>query len=162
MGTTEYVPGALNLVPDNHLTGFNFEASWHDQWVSLNDTTRFKVHGDALGSQQVTRRRVTVTSPFYDGEYEVGSVKENVKETVTLWVRAPSQSQLTEHLLLLEDIFSQSVYNLRKTLDEDREVWVCYSADYSIDRGHINLHNCMALFSAEVPRLPHVHHEVIF
>ena len=162
MGTQEFQPGALNLHQDNSLQSFNLEASWNDQWISLNDMSRFRVTGEGMGSQQITRRRQTVTSPFYDGEYETHSVRENVKEQVGIYVRAASQSQLTENILLLEDIFSQSVYNIRRTLDEAREVWVCQSADYTIDRTQVWTHNCMAVFTAEVPRLPAVSHEVIF
>src|SRR5690348_4876758 len=141
MSTAEYQNGALIGVNDNRLRSFNLEISYQDQWVSLNDHARYVVTSEGLGNSQTTRKRETVTSPFYDGEYEVHSVKENVKETIGVYVLGQSQSMLTENILLLVDAFEQSVYNLRLTLDEHREVWICNSADYSIDRSQVNAHN---------------------
>ena len=161
-GASEYQDGAVRSRGGHMLKNFNFEVSWNNSWVSLNDHLRYTMSAEGFGVQQVTRRRMTVTSPFFDGEYETHSVRENVKEEVQIYVTSPSQSQLVEEILLLEDIFTQSVYNARKTLDEAREVWICQSADYTIDRSHIQAHNCRAVFTAQIPRLPAVKHEAVF
>lgn len=162
MGISDVQAGALIGREDNTLQDFNLEISWMGQWVILNDHLRYITHAEGLGVRAVTRRRQTVTSPFYDGEFETHSVKENVKERVQIWVNASSQSELVENIILLEDAFSQSVYNIRKTLDESREVWTCQSADYTVDQSHVYAHNCTALFSADVPRLPAIQHEVVY
>lgn len=159
---TSFQMGGTHAQPKEDSLGFDVEVSWNDTWVSLNDHVRFIIGAESLGERTVSRRRNTVTSPFYDGEYEVHSVRENVKESLQIYVLGPSHSQLTENLLLLEDCFEQFVYNVRVTMDEHREVWVCQSADWSIDRSHIQAHNTRAVFKTEIPRLPKVRYEVIF
>jgi len=159
---TSFQHGGTTSNESTGMRSFDIEASWNDQWISLNDHLRFIVGAESLGDKTVARRRTTVTSPFYDGEYEVHSVRENVRESLQVYVLGPSQSQLTEHILLLEDIFEQFVYNIRVTLDEHREVWTCQSADWSVDRSHVQAHNNRAVFKVEVPRLPKVSYEVIF
>lgn len=159
---SEAQPGELIPDKDVKLDTFALEISWQGQWVLLNDHLRFITHAEGLGIRAITRRRQTVTSPFYEGEYETHSVRENVKERVQIWVHGPSQSQLVENILLLEDAFSQSVYNIRKTLDESRQVWTCQSADYTVDQSQVYAHNRMALFTADVPRLPALQHEAIY
>jgi len=154
--------GAVLGTQSNMMSGFNFEVSWNNQWISLNDHIRYRVAADSFGQQAYSRRRNSVTSPFYEGSFETHSVRENVSETVSIYVTAPSQSQLVEQILLLESIFNQSVFNARKTQDEAREVWVCMSADYTVDRTHVQAHNCRAIFTAQVPRLPAVQHEAVF
>lgn len=147
---------------DSGIRHFDVEVSWNDQWISLNDHVRFVLGAESLGERTVSRRRTTITSPFYDGEYEVHSVRENVKEVLQVYVLGPSQSQVTEHLLLLEDAFEQFVYNVRVTMDEHREVWTCQSADWSVDRSHVNAHNVRAHMRIEIPRLPKVAYEAVF
>lgn len=143
------------------LTTFGFEISNGASWVNLNDHTNYQVAGDALGETAVQRRRITATSPVIEGEYEVHSVRGNVTEQVPVWVYGATHAAVAANFAQLATLFSQGTFSIRVTLNNSRETWTCFSADYSLGRGQAYSHNGRALFNAQVPRLPAVSYEVV-
>lgn len=143
------------------LQSFGAEIWDGSAWVDLNDRSNYQIHGDFRETSQTERRRITAASVIVEGEYTVHSVRSNVTETVNVWVYGATQAVVSANLVALENLFSQNSYQLRITLDNSRETWNCFVADYSYTRNQAFSHNGRALFSAQVPRLPAVSYEVI-
>lgn len=153
--------GPTRVYTELGLTNFDVEVSNGSLWVSMNDHFRYVVGADSFRDQAQTRRRITVNSPIYEGTYEVHSVRENVEETLTVFVIGQSNGEVTENMLNLIYLFSQTQYNLRRRLNDHIETWRCMPADYTIDRSHVNAHNSRAHLTFTIPRLPDATHEVV-
>ena len=144
-------------VPDDYdLDDFDTEVSYGNSWVSLNDHVNYRISAEGFGQSSYQRERVTARSPFYDGEFYIHSTFGNVTEHVEVFVRGYSQSHVTTNVNSLVAYFSQPSYNIRKRIDDHMETWSCQPADYSIDRSHVYMHNCMAVAKFEVIRFPKV------
>jgi hypothetical protein len=145
----------------DRLENFEVAISSGTSWYSLTDGYRFYMSAEDFGDKAQVLRRVTASSPFYDGTYLVHSVRENVQESLVVGILGSSQNQVTENMLLLEELISQPSFRIRLTMGDHAETWSCQSADYTIQRGHINMHNTRAMMRLQVPRLPQVSYEVI-
>lgn len=143
------------------LINFGCEISQGVSWVDLNDSINFKVSGDSRGESTTQRRRLTAQSIIVEGTFTTHSVRDNTEEPFGIWVRGADQHEISTNLILLEDLFSQVSYQIRWTFDDTREIWDCFAADFSITRNQVFAHNTMALFSAQVPRLPGVTREEV-
>ena len=144
-----------------YLDNFEVVISAGNSWYSLTDGYRFYMSSEDFGDKAQVLRRITATSPFFDGTYLIHSTRENVQEMLTIGILGGSQNQVTENLLLLEELVSQPSFRIRLTMGDHQETWLCQSADYTIQRGHINMHNTRAMMRISVPRMPQVSYEVI-
>jgi hypothetical protein len=160
MSETAYQGGPIRPLQDTGLSYLDVEVSFGIPWVSLNDHVNYTMAVEGFGEHSYQRRRTTATSPYYDGTFLVHSTLENVTEAMSVYVLGTSANHVTENLMLLEEVFSQDAYSLRITMDDHRETWSCMTADYSIDRGHVNMHNNRATMKLSIPRLPRVSYEV--
>jgi hypothetical protein len=161
--SSPYFPAAnqrLQVSDPDELVNFMFEISSGQYWVSLSDGMRYYVSPEEFGTHTQTLRRITAQSPFYEGTYLIHAVRENVQENVVVHVLGVSQNDVTENLLLLEELISQPSFKLRLTMQDHVETWSCQQADYVIERGHIMMHNTRATMRLSVPRLPEVTYEV--
>lgn len=154
------VPMELVREPNLEMDYFMAEMSLGDQWVCISDHISFYVSPEGFGEKAQVLRRTTAESPYYDGEFLIHSVKANVNETVAVYVLGASQNQVTENLMLLEEIVAQSNYRVRVWFGDHVETWDAQAADYTISRGHVLMHNARALFTMSIPRLPYVLYEV--
>jgi len=158
---TRIVHGPVHVHPDEAMEEFDVSISYGLQEVSLNDHLNFVMGIEGFGSHQTVLRKREATSPFYDGTFVTHFTKENVTETLEVYVTGFSQNHVTENLLFLEELFLQPSYRIQVRIDDHLETWSCFPADYSVDRSHINMHNVRAVFTATVPRLPKVSYEAI-
>jgi len=142
---------------------YNFlvELSIGNQWVAVSDGRDYYMGPEDFGDKAYQMRRITAQSPFFDGTYLVHSVKENVSETLSIHVLGSSQNQVTENILLLEEIINQPSFRIRMTMGDHRETWKCQRADYTIQRGHVMMHSTRAVMKIQVSRFPDVSYEVI-
>lgn len=140
---------------------FDVTVSYGLSDVSLNDRTNFRMAAEDFGARTVSKRKIESRSVFYDGTYITHSTKENITENLTIYVLGFTQNHVTENLLILETLFDQDTYTIQVRIDDHIETWSCFTADYGIDRGHINMHNGRATFKAIVPRLPQTSYEVV-
>ena len=152
--------GPVRIKNDKTLSYFDVEVSSGTVWTSLNDLMNYRVNAEDFGERAQTLRRVTATSPFYDGTFLVHSTLENVEEKVNVYVYGASQNHVTENMLALLELFAQDSYNVRVSMNDHVETWLCQPADYSIDRTHVMAHNGLALVKFAVPRMPKVTYEV--
>jgi hypothetical protein len=158
---TDFQPGPVTVYPELTLSNFDVEISNGTKWVTLNDHFKYRVGAESFKQQNHPRRRISVTSPIYDGTFETHSVKENVDETVEVFVVGQSNNEVTENLLSLIDLFEQSRYSIRRRFDDHRETWSCLPAEYNVDRSFVNAHNVRAVVTFNFPRFPAVAYEVI-
>jgi hypothetical protein len=136
------------------MESFDFEVYDGVRWVTLNDHIHYYVGAESLGTSQQGRRRYTVQSSMYDGDWEVHSTANSVTESVSVHITGVDQIDVSDSLLQLEEIFVQPVYNIRVTRDSVRETWTCYPAEWSIDRGQVQSHNVRAVMTLSIPRFP--------
>lgn len=156
-----YQNGPVQVHNQREMSEFDVEVSYGAEWVSLNDQLNFRVAVEGFGNKTQTRRRITAASPYYDGTFVIHTTQENVEEAISVWVYGTSQNHVTENLLMLETLFDQATYNIRVRMDDHQETWLCWPADYSIDRSHVMAHNVMALMKLTITRMPAVSYEVI-
>ena len=146
-------------------TGLDYvaaEVSWGSQWVNLNDGDIYKISGDnTRDSTQKTWRKVTADSPILGGNYLIHAVPEMVGEQIGVWVYGQTQTDLSDNLFTLMELFEQYDYRIRWTFDEYREYWRCQLADASMSRGQVWTHNLMAKADFAIPRYPDVSREHI-
>ena len=136
------------------------EISWGSRWINLNDHLSYTIAGDTtLGSTSTTWRKITAQSPILGGTYLIHAVPELISETVAVWVNGDSQTELSDNLFTLMDLFSQYDYRLRWTYNEYREYWRCQLAEAMLSRGQVWAHSTMAKAQFTVPRWPDVTRE---
>jgi hypothetical protein len=146
-------------IPVNERIDIEVHTGTH--WLSLNDHYNYILGAKTLDTSTQSQRNHSATSPLYDGEFVVHSTLGNVTETIEVYVLGNDQVTVGDNLARLMDAFRQSMYNVRRTFGTDVEVWTCWPSEYSIQRGHVNIHNKRATIAFSVPRLPKVSREVI-
>lgn len=144
------------------LVNFSVEISYGSQWINLNDHEKFKI--DAEGTRDATTktwRKTVAQSPVLGGNYLVHAVPEMITETVSVYVYGNDQTDLSDNVFFLMEMFEQFDYRIRWSTNEYREYWRCQLADASYSRGQVWTHNNMAKASFTVPRYPQVSRERI-
>lgn len=159
-------PGEIPIVTDDpSQTGLNYlavEISYGGDWINLNDGDRYKISGQGTrDNTNKTWRKVTAESPVLGGNYLVHAVPEMLNEQIVIWVYGNSQTDLSDNLFFLYDLFEQFNYRMRWQTNEYRETWICQLAEVSSARGQIWTHNQMAMATFTVPRYPLVSRETI-
>jgi hypothetical protein len=141
-------------------TGLDYlavEISYGSRWVNLNDGLIYKIGSDATRDTTAkTWRKVTAESPILGGNYLIHAVPEMVTEQVSIWVYGQDQTEVSDNLFGLTDLFEQYDFRIRWTFDEYRETWRCQLAESSMSRGQVWTHNLMAKAEFTVPRYPDV------
>lgn len=154
--------GAVEPPKPKFVDSFGVEITYGAAWIDLNDLLNYRVSAEAFGTKAQVLRRITTTSPYFDGTFLIHSTKENITESVTVFVYGVSQNHVTENLLQLEELFSQPAYRIRVRMEDHMETWTCQPGDYTIERTHVYMHNTMAAFKAQVPRMPSALYESVF
>lgn len=126
------------------------------KWFSLNDKIYYRLGARTLGDTTQTKNRLSSTSTLFDGEWIFHSTNANVTETIEVRVASDRWSEIAAATDALIEAFSQNYYEVRITIDDYREVWRCFPADYTISRSHTQLHAFQQTVTFSVPRLPSV------
>lgn len=130
--------------------------------VVLSNGYSMWVSPEGFGSSTTTWRKEQAESRFYHGSYLVHATKANIIENITVYLRGESQNDVTENIMLLEELFGQPSFQIKVQFGNHRETWYCQTADsWQIDRGHVMMHNHMAKVSVSVPRLPDTTKEIV-
>lgn len=156
------IPFAQTDPEEKGLNYMALEISYGSQWVNLNDQEKYRISAEATRDNVAkTFRKVTAESPILGGNYLIHAVPEMVQEQVGIWVYGNNQSDLSDNIFFLYDLFEQFSYQLRWTTNEYREIWTCQLADSSSGRGQVWTHSQMAVVTFTVPRYPRVVRERI-
>lgn len=126
-------------------------------WLELEDEANgYTLSADSFASSAVSHRKVEVSSEWMEGTFVVRSVRENVTETVSVFVTGATPAELSDRLLALTDGFDQLNYAMVVRFADAQETWSCQVADYTTSTKAELRHATMAQVTATVPRLPSV------
>ena len=122
--------------------------------LDINDHKAFELAGDTRNSRQITHRKQEVASAYVPGSFTVNHVKENIMESLSIYVRGYDHHQLHVNIRRLEDAITQPVYYIKWHIEEHAEMWRCQPADYQIESSREFQHSTLAKFKAQIPRYP--------
>jgi hypothetical protein len=126
-------------------------------WVELEDPANgYEAHKETRAEQGVSWRKQEITSTFVEGTNVNDAVKENVTESVAIYVDAPTSYVLAQRIKVLTDALSQIRYSMRFRNGNLLETWDCAVADYTIETPQEMINSTMAVVRASVPRRPTV------
>jgi hypothetical protein len=100
--------------------------------LNLNDHVNYYVAPGIFGGT-VSWRRQTVQSPWIEGQFTVGAVRDQVEDKFVVEVLGADQPSLQVNLQNLIKAFSQSSFNLTVQLDTAYYTYACEASDYTID-----------------------------
>lgn len=149
------------MTSDTGLKYLAAEISYGTRWVNLNDGVIYKIGAESRDSTARTWRKVTADSPILGGNYLIHAVPEMVSEQLSIWVYGATQTEVSDNLFGIVDLFEQYDFRIRWTFDEYREYWRCQLADATLGRGQVWTHSLMAQAQFTVPRYPDVTREHI-
>lgn len=134
----------------------NVEFSWRGEWFTVEyPEAGYRVHADSFAQRATEWRRSTATSPIMDGDVLVHATKGMVAHQIGVYVSGEDQSELTERILALEEVLSQFSFRMRFTKDSIRETHLCQlPTNFSVEGGHVLMHNNMAIVRATIPAYP--------
>lgn len=126
-------------------------------WLELEDEANgYTVGADSFVSSAVTHRKTEINSEWMEGTFISRAVRENVTETVAVYVTGNSPHQLATRLNRLTDGFNQLSYAMVVRFGDVSETWSCWVSDYTVATKTELRHATIAVVSATVPRLPSV------
>lgn len=126
-------------------------------WVDLEDGLYYSLHAESFGESGTSWRKKDLNADWIEGSYTVSAVRENVTETVSVWVRGETHFEFRTKVEDLITCFSQLNYLFMKRIEDVAEYWTCPSpADYTIRTQHEYIHARIGVFAAQVIRLPTV------
>ncbi len=137
------------------LTGLSCTISAPGGAITLTSSP-YRLEAETRREQGVTKRKSEATNPFVEGTYVVSSVRENVAEQVSVYVKAADDSATYNAVKRLTDALDQIVFTMTFAHGGMTETWTCFSADYTIGTQHEFQHAGLAVVRATVPRLPTV------
>lgn len=123
-------------------------------FIDLNDHERYELEKTTFSTVQATFRRSQATNPYVSGSFTVNAVPENVMENLSVWCRGDTHADLWDAVIALTDALRQVTYNIERIIEDDYELWSCFTADYSVNYQQEYLHARTALVNAQIPRLP--------
>jgi hypothetical protein len=136
------------------LLSVSVQISTPSQWLELNDRKIYEVTADSFRESSVTQRTVQATNQFLEGSFTVTALRENVQETLGVYVRAPDHFTLEAYIDVLTAAFDQPFYRIIRRVEGAWRVWFAGAAGYRIETGQEFLHAKMAKVTFEVPRHP--------
>lgn len=126
-------------------------------WLDLEDPdSGYEVHAESLGERSVTYRKTEASSPWVEGTFPISAVRDNVVESLSIYVRGDTTYEFKRRVQVLTDAIEQLSYLLLVRIEDASEYWQCFPADYSIQTQHEYLHARLGVVRAQVPRLPAV------
>ena len=101
--------------------------------LNINDESTYFLLEDGFKPGGTTWRRVEVDSPFVDGSYEVGAVKNDSDGLYSVAVKRTTQTALDAAVGVIVAAFTeQRTYTLQITIDGVSQAWKCKRADWEI------------------------------
>lgn len=114
----------------------------------------YEVGKAAFASSQVSWRKQEINAEYVEGAYTNRAVRENVQETLEVYVAGLTQFEFQTRVRALTDAFGQLTYTITRTIGDAQEVWNCTVADYTVETSQEFLVATIGKISARVPRLP--------
>lgn len=123
-------------------------------WVELNDGRRYVLEASSFGERSVSWRRSEATSTFVEGSYVTSAVRENITETLAVWVLGSDRLEHTLARRRLTEALEQMTWRLMVRVEDVSTFWTCFASDYTVSAARELTHARRALVTAKVARLP--------
>lgn len=124
-----------------------------DDWLELN-TGLYRLQADSFADSSTTWRRNSVTNPFVEGTWTVNALRENVQETLSVWVKGDGVTSTLQAVEALKTAFSQLTYLLEVTFDAEMYTYHCQVADCQVLASRELRHAGIAQVVLSIPRHP--------
>lgn len=125
-------------------------------WLDLNDGRRYQLEKSSFGESSTTWRKREVTSDYVEGTYVVNAVRENVVETLSVWIYGETYYDVEAAEARLVEAISQLSYQLMFRTNNSASYYDCTVGDYQTTASHEFRHAGIKLLKASVPRHPDV------
>jgi hypothetical protein len=126
----------------------------NNTWLNVNDGTVYKINKASFENSAVTFRRDEVTNAFIEGKFLVNALRDNVVETLAIYVYGTTSAAVKSATDAVTNAVSQVNFMVRVTLDNSQKLWECFSSDYTINVPKEFLINKQALVTVQLHRLP--------
>jgi hypothetical protein len=114
----------------------------------------YELHIDTKSEIAVSWRKQEASNEWVEGSFTTSAVRENVVETLAVWVNATTSALLEQRTVALVKFLGQLRYTVALTIDGVTHTWTCSPAEYTVSTKHEFQHARTALVTAKVPRLP--------
>ena len=138
-------PGFLNI---------SMKVSTPLEWLELNDGSDLVLAKETFSEATIGKRKTEATNPYLEGSHTVAALREEVVETVAIYVYGTDHFATALKVRVITDAFDQMEYRIIFNVENAWTVWWCGSANYRIDTSQELLHAKMAKVTLEVPRHP--------
>lgn len=125
-------------------------------WLNVNDHVNYELEGSTIGSRSVTFTRHESKSSFMPGSWIVDAHKNNVEETLSVWVNGDSPIGLNRQINRLTDALTQLKFSVDWAVGDSQFQWQCQVADYQVITQRELLHADRAQVTSRIRRTPEV------
>ena len=132
---------------------FSLRISISGGWLTLVQPN-YRIGAQTGADSSTVFRRTEVSNAFVEGTFVTNALRDNVTETIEVYVKGVTTSGLRDAVDALTDALSQTQYTVELTIEDSLRRWYCYAADYSISTPVEFVHSRIALVTAQVPRDP--------
>lgn len=122
--------------------------------LELNDRVVYRVADGSFADQSVTKRRTEAPNPFLEGTFVVNALRDNVTETLKVYVYGSTHAEFAAAMAELKEAFDQARFAVVKTVEGQVTTWSCYSSDYQMSTQREFVHSRMGLLSVSLLRHP--------
>ena len=125
-------------------------------WIDLEDEANgYTLHDDFANSRSTTQRKTDTMGDWVEGTFTVRAVRENVTESVAVWVDAVTPYQLATKVEALTDALDQLAFQMEVRFGDSQETWqIVQPADHIEAYDKAYRFATMCLVRATVSRLP--------
>lgn len=124
------------------------------RWLIVNDGQTYRVAKGSFENSAVQFRRDDVTNAFLEGKYTINALRENVTETLAVYVYGSTHAEVMSAVKSLTDAVSQIRFYMEINIGNVVKGWNCYASDYTVNITHELLHAKMALVNVQIVRDP--------
>lgn len=114
----------------------------------------YEVHKDSFGQRATTLRKQEISSSYVEGSFVTQAVRENVTETLAVWVSGSTDAIVDDRVAALISCLSQLQYRIAVRFGTRTETLLCQPADYVIEFPAEQRFSKLALVRAQIPRSP--------
>ena len=96
------------------------------------NSSPYRLGGPAILGGTQNWDRVTISSPYVDGDVTVTRRRTNVSDQLAVYVEGTDTANMFANIRTLIDAFSQDRYTLQINIGASSNQWDCEAADYSV------------------------------
>lgn len=122
--------------------------------LELNDRVTYRIADGSFAEQSVSKRRQEASNPFLEGAFTVNALRENVTETLKVYVYGTTHAEFAAAMNALKAAFDQARFTVTKTVEGSAVVWSCFSSDYRMSTPREFVHSKMGTLEVSLVRHP--------